>query len=162
MRDSNEDSRMDCDLLCMGVLERTPQAGGGNEPRAGVAAGRVTTLTRQPRRLGVCSVRYFNCQISMRLPARIGIKTRFRFASYPISAGLGTPVITFTSCPLSYADTVESAQLDTRIRVPATSTPSNPPAPLAMTFGALSPGFHASTDFAGPNATMMNRLPTGS
>src|SRR6266487_1077462 len=79
-----------------------------------------------------------------------------------MSAGLGTPVITFTSCPLSYADTVESVQLDTRICVPATSTPSNPPAPLAMTFGALSPGFHPSTAFLGPYETMMNRLPTGS
>src|SRR5438093_8435667 len=79
-----------------------------------------------------------------------------------ISAALGTPVITFTYFPVSYADTVESVQLDTRILVPAISTPSKPPAPLAMTLGALSPGFHASTDFAGPNETMMNRLPTGS
>src|SRR6266404_4476307 len=79
-----------------------------------------------------------------------------------MSAGDGTPVISFTACPVSYADTVESVQLDTRIRVPATSTPSNPPAPLAMTLGALSPGFHASTDLLGPNDTMRNRLPTGS
>src|SRR5881397_3201395 len=79
-----------------------------------------------------------------------------------MSAGDGTPVITFTSCPVSYADTVESVQLDTRILVPATSTPSNPPGPLAMTLGALSPGFHASTVLVGPNDTMMNRLPTGS
>src|SRR5438445_10654620 len=79
-----------------------------------------------------------------------------------MSAGLGTPVITFTSWPVSYADTVESVQLDTRIRVPVTTTPSKPPAPLAMTRGARSPGFHASTDLVGPNETMMNRLPTGS
>src|SRR2546429_1691731 len=79
-----------------------------------------------------------------------------------MSAGLGTPVITFASCPVSYAETVESVQLDTRILVPAITTPSNPPAPLAMTLGALSPGFQASTDFVGPNDTMMNRLPTGS
>src|SRR2546430_12266854 len=75
-----------------------------------------------------------------------------------MSAGLGTPVITFTSWPVSYADTVESVQLDTRIRVPVTTTPSKPPAPLAMTRGARSPGFHASTDLVGPNDTMMNRL----
>src|SRR5436190_24321892 len=79
-----------------------------------------------------------------------------------MSAGLGTPVITFTSCPLSYADTVESVQLDTRIFVPATSTPSNPPDPLAMTFGALSPGFHPSTAFLGLYETMINHMPTGS
>ena len=30
-----------------------------------------------------------------------------------MSAGLGTPVITFTSCPLSYVETVESTQLET-------------------------------------------------
>src|SRR5438093_12588676 len=78
-----------------------------------------------------------------------------------MSAGLGTPVITFTSCPLSYADTVESVQLDTRIFVPATSTPSNPPGPLAMTLGALSAGSHASTVVLGPNDTMLNRLPAG-
>src|SRR5213593_4146819 len=79
-----------------------------------------------------------------------------------MSAGDGTPVITFTSWPVSYADTVESAQLDTRTLGPTTSTPSNPPAPLAMTFGALSPGFHASTDLLPPYDTMMKRLPTGS
>src|SRR2546427_10051027 len=77
-----------------------------------------------------------------------------------MSAGDGTPVITFTSWPVSYADTVETAQLDTRILVPPTSTPSNPPAPLAMTLRALSPGFHATPDLVAPYDTIMNRLPT--
>src|SRR5438132_8583615 len=47
------------------------------------------------------------------------------------------------------------------IRLPAISTPSNPPGPLAITLGALSPGFHASTERP-PNCTTMKRLPTES
>src|SRR5881392_201969 len=41
------------------------------------------------------------------------------------------------------------------------TTPSNPPGPFAITLGALSSGFHASTDRP-PNSTITNRLPTGS
>src|ERR1041384_8052319 len=62
-----------------------------------------------------------------------------------MSAGLPTPLITFTSFPDSYIDTVESFQLDTYSMPSESSTPSNPPGPVAMTVGAASPGFQPNT-----------------
>src|SRR2546430_1922909 len=40
---------------------------------------------------------YGSCQISTRFADNTGMSTRFRLASYPMSAGLGTAVISLTS-----------------------------------------------------------------
>src|SRR5712664_1459687 len=45
---------------------------------------------------------YCSCQISTRFPVKIGTSKRLRRASYPISAGLGTPLIDFVPCPFTY------------------------------------------------------------
>src|SRR6266446_9511359 len=122
----------------------------------GVAHAARASVTRIINAMAVCARVYCSCQISTRFPVRIGISTRLRLTSYPISAGLGTPLMIFVPCVLSNRVIDESVQLDTTTFPPIISTPSNPPTPLAMTWGARSPGFHASTDLVGPYDTMIN------
>src|SRR2546428_10275426 len=92
------------------------------------------TLTRPRCLFGHCGT-YRSCQISTRFPVRIGISKRFRFGSYPKSAGLGTPVMIFVPCVLSNRVIEESAQLDTTTFPPTTPPPSHPPGPPAVNGG---------------------------
>src|SRR3989442_2548951 len=126
----------------MGVHRETVRPRGGNEARRMPCDEAHATRTRPRCLFGHCGT-YCSCQISTRFPVRIGISKRFRFASYPKSAGLGTPVMIFVPWVLSNRVIEESAQLDTTTFPPIISTPSHPPAPLALTAGARSAGFHA-------------------
>ena len=90
----------------------TPEPGALENLRAGrVRGAAVLTIAdcglqieKQPNRQSQIrnpQLLHGSCQISTRFPEKTGISTRWRLPSYPMSAGLGTPAITFTSCPVS-------------------------------------------------------------